>query len=184
MRINNNLPVQLSKIEEDQRITDENDEITFSDPYLERLMKTEEWKKSSNVPKKTFLYFYFHPDETERSSFRDLLSKPKELDEFLKRESVHYYHYYENKKYIGNIMFQVSFICALCWCGGGIYGVIAGVSIGGIYGIIAGLSLLGVGLIIASPFIYMKFCAKKIILEREKVLKELNIPNIKYVGEC
>ena len=34
MRINNNLPVQLSKIEEDQRITDENDEITFSDPYL------------------------------------------------------------------------------------------------------------------------------------------------------
>ena len=134
--------------------------------------------------KKTFLYFYFHPDETERSSFRNLFSKPKELEEFLKRESVHYDYYYVNNKYETNIMAPAWFIFILCSCGGGIFEVIAGLSSGGIYGIIAGLSLLGVGLIIASPFIYRKFCAKKIILEREKVLKELNIPNINYVGEC
>lgn len=184
MSINNDLPVQLSELEEGQRITNENGEITLSDPYLEQLMKKKEWKKSSGVLKKTFLYFYFHPDETERSSFRDLFSKPKELEEFVKHESVHYDHYFENKKYETNIMAPVSFIFLLCSCSGGIYGAIAGVSGCGIYGIIAGLSLLGVGLIIASPFIYRKFCAKKFILEREKVLKELNIPNIEYVDEC
>ena len=165
----------LSNLEEGQPITNEN--------KLEQLMKTKEWNNSSNRFKKTFLYFFYHPDETERSSFRNLFSKPKELEEFLKRESVHYDYYYVNKKYETNIMAPAWFIFILCSYGGGIFEVIAGLSSGGIYGIIAGLSLLGVGIIIASPFIYRKFCAKKIILEREQVVKELNIPNIKYLNE-
>ena len=39
----------LRNLEEGQSITDENGEITLSDPYLEQLMKKKEWKKSSDV---------------------------------------------------------------------------------------------------------------------------------------
>lgn len=185
MSDNDDLPVQLSELEEGQPITDENklEQLmkieewkklcnSLTDENLEQLMKTEEWKNLSNPFKKTLLYFFYHPDETERSSFCIfiLCSSPKELEDFLKRESVHYVYYYVNKKYETNIIFLTCFFSLLC----------SGVEI---YGIIAGLSLLVVGIIIASPFIYRKFCAKNIIIEREKVLKELNISNIKYLDE-
>jgi hypothetical protein len=162
--------VSLSELEEGRPINDKNGEKTFSDTNLEQLMKKDEWKKISAALKNTFLYFYFHPEKNKRSYFRNLLREPKEFDKFWKLESSHYVDYYENKKYENRIIFPTYFFSLLCFSGG-------------IYGAITGISLFGVGLIIASPFIYRKFRAKKIILEREQVLRELNIPDIKYLNQ-